>query len=170
MGCVSGGIKTGSSGALSLEMHYQPTSSAALRHKENHSGAPGCGLARDKEPEHVKRNRAEERACADQCIGFRLTCHLGVLLRAVLSHNLGAFFQTVLSHNEVLRKGSEHFGPSFLDADAPIISWEAAAHDPCAVLPDLIDADPDSEPQGSGDNCGYPEHTAFHYVQDLICT
>ncbi|EFE92640.1 hypothetical protein GCWU000341_00525 [Oribacterium sp. oral taxon 078 str. F0262] len=23
---------------------------------------------------------------------------------------------------------------------------------------------------GSGDNCGYPEHTAFHYVQDLICT
>lgn len=131
---------------------------------------PDKGRLRNKDPEHVKRNRAEECARADQRIAFRLTCHLDALFWAVLSHNLGAFFQTVLSHNEVLRKGSEHFGPSFLDADAPIISWEAAAHDPCAVLPDLIDADPDSEPQGSGDNCGYPEHTAFHYVQDLICT
>ena len=99
---------------------------------------PDKGRLRNKDPEHVKRNRAEERACADQCIGFRLTCHLGVLLRAVLSQT------------EVLRKGSEHFGPSFLDADAPIISWEAAAHDPCAVLPDLACEDPDSEPQKSG--------------------
>ena len=103
-----------------------------------YSRVPGCGRVQEKEAEYVKRNRDEERARADQRIAFRLTCHLGVLLRAVLSQT------------EVLRKGSEHFGPSFLDADAPIISWEAAAHDPCAVLPDLIDADPDSEPQKSG--------------------
>lgn len=58
-----------------------------------------------------------------------------------------------------------------------IVPWGAAARDPCAVLLDPVDADPDKEKSckkvvkdDSGDNCGYPEHTAFHYVQDLICT
>ena len=86
---MSGGIKTGSNGALSLEKRHQPTLAAALRHKENHSGAPGCGLVQEKEPEHVKRNRAEKRARADQHIGLRLTCHLGAFFQVVLSHNAG---------------------------------------------------------------------------------
>lgn len=86
---MSGGIKTGSNGALSLEKRHQPTLAAALRHKENHGRAPGYGRVQEKEPEYVKRNRDEERARADQHIGLRLTCHLGAFFQVVLSHNAG---------------------------------------------------------------------------------
>ena len=89
MGCVSGGIKTGSNGALSLEKRHQPTLAAALRHKENHGRAPGHGRVQEKEAEYDKRNRDEERARADQRIGFRLTCHLGAFFRAALSPDAG---------------------------------------------------------------------------------
>lgn len=86
---MSGGIKTGSNGALSLEKRHQPTLAAALRHKENYSRAPGYGRVQEKEAEHVKWNRAEERARADQHIGLRLTCHLGAFFQVVLSPNAG---------------------------------------------------------------------------------
>lgn len=79
---------------------------------------------------------------------------------------LGAFFQTVLSHNEVLREGRGNFLFSFLDADVLIIPWEAAAQDPCAVLPDPVDADPGKEKSrkkvvkdGSRNHCGGLEPT-----------
>lgn len=75
--------------SLSRSVRHQPTLAAALRHKENYSRAPEYGRVQEKESEHVKRNRAGERARADQCIGFRLTCHLGEFFRAVLSHNAG---------------------------------------------------------------------------------